>query len=108
MSANATPEFREQEVQTRYSELRGMAYLPEDMLGLYVAAPLKRTWRQELFDEETGEVTSVDRSELIAAAGTKIDDDLLARIQFHLQAGDISCVEVTNQLRQGEERTPMG
>lgn len=108
MQANATPESRDQEVPTRYSERRGLAYLPEDMLGLYVAAPLKRTWRQDLFDEETGAVTSVDRSELIAAAGTKIDDDLLTRIQFHLQAGDITCVEVTNQLRLGEERTAFG
>lgn len=108
MNANATPEPRDQEVQTRYSERRGLAYLPEDMLGLYVAAPLKRTWQQELFDDETGEVISVDRSELIAAAGTKIDDDLLTRIQFHLQAGDITCVEVTNQLRLGEERAAYG
>lgn len=108
MNANATPDPRDQGVQTRYSERRGLAYLPEDMLGLYVAAPLKRKWSQELFDDETGEVIFVDRSELIAAAGTKIDDDLLTRIQFHLQAGDITCVEVTNQLRLGEERAAYG
>lgn len=108
MNANATSEPLDQEVQTRYSERRGLAYLPEDMLGHYVAAPLKRTWQQELFDDETGEVIFVDRSELIAAAGTKIDDDLLTRIQFHLQAGDITCVEVTNQLRLGEERAAYG
>ena len=108
MNANETLESMNPVVQTRYNECRGMAYLPEDMRGLYVAAPLKRTWKQDLFDEETGEVTSVDRSELIAAAGTKIDDDLLGRIQFHMQAGDISGVEVTNQLRLGEERTAFG
>lgn len=87
------------EINTRFNETRFVTNSPEEMRGLYLASTLKRTWTEDFLDEETGNVISVDRSELVADLGTKIDGDLMARIQFHLQAGDIKQVEVSTQQR---------
>ena len=87
------------EINTRFNETRFVTSSPEEMRGLYLASTLKRTWTDDYLDEETGNVISVDRSEVVAQLGDKIDGDLMARIQFHLQAGDIKQVEVSTQQR---------
>ena len=87
------------EINTRFNETRFVTSSPEEMRGLYLASTLKRTWTEDFTDDETGEVVSVNRSEVVAELGDKIDGDLMARIQFHLQAGDIKQVEVSTQQR---------
>ena len=69
------------------------------MLGKYVAQTVSRKWNEDFVDEETGEVASIGRSEWVASRGAWIDQDLLSKITFHLQAGDIQEVEVSNQKR---------
>lgn len=73
--------------------------LPEMMVGMYAAEDIRRHWTEDLTDDETGELVSVDRSELVLERGTLIDSDVASRLAFHLQAGDISRVAVTDVQR---------
>lgn len=88
-------------IQTRKDEIRFFTNKPEEMLGKYLAKRLLRTWQEDFVDNDTGEVVSIDRNEIIADRGQLITGDLLAVIRFHLQSGDISEVEVSNQKREG-------
>lgn len=88
-------------IRTRKNEIRFVTNKPEEMLQKYLAKRLLRTWQEDFVDNDTGEVVSIDRNEIIADRGQLITGDLLAVIQFHLEAGDISEVEVSNQRREG-------
>ena len=67
----------------------------------YLAKRLLRTWLEDFVDEDTGKVVTIDRNELIYDKGTKLGNDELTVINFHLQAGDIEEVLVSNQQRTG-------
>ena len=70
------------------------------MHGKYLANRVCKKWKEDFVDEETGEVVSVDRTELLVERGGLVEGDLFAKLQFYLQAGDISYVEVSNQRRE--------
>lgn len=65
---------------------------PKVLLFKYLVKPLRRTWNEDFTDEDTGEVVSIERSELVADVG-QIGQDELQQITFALQAGDIKEVE---------------
>lgn len=94
-----TDTLRVRGVNTRRNERRFVTDSPAEMRDLFLASPLRREWKEDFIDETTGETVTVERSEIIAQSGAKIDDNLLCRIQFHLQAGDIAGVEVSTQQR---------
>lgn len=73
--------------------------LPEMMVGMYAAEDVRRHWTEEVVDQDAGEVIPVDRSELVLERGTLIDADVASRLAFHLQAGDIKEVAVTDVQR---------
>lgn len=87
-------------IETRKTEVRFSTSDSAEMLGKFLAKDLLRCWQVDFLDEDTGQVIIVDRNELIAQTGQLIEGDLLSRINFHLQAGDISKVEVSNQRRE--------
>lgn len=70
--------------------------LPEMMVGFYTAEDVRRRWTEDFVDSDTGTVTSAERSELILERGTYIDADVASSLSFHIQAGDIDGVEVTD------------
>ncbi|NCB44017.1 MAG: RNA polymerase subunit sigma [Clostridia bacterium] len=87
--------------QTRHSEIRQATSDPNVMLGLYIAAPVYKTWIEDFVDEVSGEVVSIDRKELLFSVGQYISADLLANIMFYQNSGDItSPIEVSNQKRE--------
>lgn len=86
-------------LETRNSEIKIFTSNPAEMLGKYIAQRVTRTWFEDFIDEDTKEVVTIPRHELIAESGLFIDQDLLAELQFHLQAGEIDSVEVSNQRR---------
>lgn len=92
---------KKETVQTRLNEVRTTTDNLADMLGQYAARHITRTWIEDFIDEDTGEIVSLDRNEVIVLAGTYIDADIAARISFHQLAGDIVNVEISNQMRQG-------
>lgn len=82
--------------------------LPEMMVGMYAAEDIRRHWTEDMVDEDAGEVIPCDRSELIIERGTLIDADIASRLAFHLQAGDIKEVAVTDVQRTARLYGPGG
>lgn len=70
--------------------------LPEMMIGYYTAEDIRRRWSEDFTDTDSGEVHTMERSELIVERGTYIDADVASSLSFHIQAGDIPAVEVTD------------
>ena len=89
---NLKPKFNEDIFET--SEL-------EKMQGKYLAEPLFRVWNEEFVNEDTSEVTSIERREIILDRGVLLDTDNLTKINFHLQCGDIELIKVSDQERSG-------
>lgn len=89
--------------ETRKTEQRYTTSDPARMLNKYLVHDLMRKWTEEFLDEDTGTVVPVERSETLYTAGTLITQDVLAAIRFHMEAGDIQEVEVSNQQRMGFE-----
>lgn len=89
------------EIQTRHNEIRMSTSDPQLMLGKYIAAPIYKGWIEDFVDEDSGEVVSIDRKELLFEVGKYIDSDLLANIMFYQSSGDITKpIEISNQKRE--------
>jgi hypothetical protein len=86
-------------LETRKNERRFVTTDTAEMNGMYLAETLKRTWTENFVDDN-GEVVPIERNEVIAQKGLLIDGNLLSSINFHLIAGDIKEVAVSNQKRQ--------
>lgn len=87
-------------IETRKSEIRTTTSNAYEMLGKFLGKDLLRTWKENFVDEDSGEIVEVDRSEIIGKAGQLIEGDLLSRINFHIAAGEVTEVEVSNQRRE--------
>lgn len=92
---------KEKKIQTKFNENIITTSNTDEMYGKYLVKPLFRKWPENFLDEDTGEVITVDRSEMIFERGTYLQEDELAVINFHLQAGDLSEVTVSDQKRTG-------
>ena len=68
---------------------------PEEMLGKYLARPVVKKWIEDFKDEETGEIVSVERSEVLFNSGTEITQDVLVKLRFSMEADGIETVCVT-------------
>lgn len=90
-----------EKLETRHQEQRFFASTIEEMKGMYLAKRLLRTWYEDFVDEDTNEVVSIERNEIILDTGTHLDNHNLQVIDFHLRSGDIKEVEVSNQERKG-------
>lgn len=88
-------------VQTKKNETVITTSDTSQMHKKYLANNLFRTWTEQYVDSDTGKIIEVERSELVLERGTYLDVDQLAVIQFHLQAGDVKEVTVSNQKRLG-------
>jgi len=86
---------------TRKSEIRYTTDDPRQMLGKWTVRPILRRWKEDFHDTDSGEIVTVERSEVIIDRGTYIDQDTLQQIRFYMQEGSVSEVEVSNQNRKG-------
>ena len=86
-------------VETKMDEIRYTTSDPKKMLGKYLPNSVVKTWVEDFMDADTGEVVSIDRTEVLFNRGTLITQDVLAQIQFSMAAGEITEVEVSNQRR---------
>lgn len=87
-------------IDTKMNERLETVTSEQECFGKYLAENLQRTWSEDFIDEDTAEVISIERHEVIELKGTYIDNEVLPRINFHLQTGDIKEVKVSNQKRQ--------
>ena len=70
---------------------------PKVMLEKWLAEPVLRKWTEDFVDECTGELVSVEHTEPIITTGTYCSQDIVQLITFHLQAGDIETVKVSER-----------
>lgn len=90
---------KKNKIETRKTEKLITTSNPREMLNMYLAVPLKRGWKEDFVDDDTGEVVTVDRYEIIADRGTLLDRSRIAEIQFYMQEGSTKEVTVSNQRR---------
>lgn len=86
-------------IETRKTEKRYVTSDPKQMLNMYLAKRVLKTWEESFIDEDTGETVNIERHEILFERGTLIDQDLLAQIRFSMEADDIKEVEVSSQKR---------
>lgn len=91
-------------VETRKDEVRYKTLDPSQMLNKYICTNVLKKWNEEFKDEDTGELVTIERTDVLYHRGTVITKDLLQRIQFDIEAGDLTePIEVSNQNRTGFE-----
>lgn len=66
---------------------------PKKMFEKYLPKAVYRKWNEDFTDEDTGEVVSIERKEIVCERGF-INQNKLQLISFALQAGEIQDVEV--------------
>lgn len=88
-----------EKIVTKKDEIRFFTSDPKQMLNKWLPEGITKKWTEDFLDEDTKEVVSVERSERLFERGTLIDQDVLAKINFYMQAGEIKEVEVSNQKR---------
>lgn len=86
-------------IETRKTEIRYVTSDPKKMLNMYLAKRVLKTWEESFIDEDTGETVTIERKEILFDRGTLIDQDILAKIRFSIEADGIREVEVSNQNR---------
>lgn len=90
-------------INTFRQEEKYTTSVPNEMLNKFLAKRIVRKWEEDFADEDTGEVVSIDRYEVIMERGEYLDQENLMTLNFHMSAGDITEVEVSNQRRAGFE-----
>lgn len=79
---------------------------PQQMLDKYLAESVRRTWTEDFIDEDTKETISIERSELILSKWTPLSQEAIQTIMFHIKAGDIESVKVTDTNFDSERSIP--
>lgn len=69
---------------------------PKKMLNKYLPHNVLKKWNEDFTDSSTGEIVSIERSQVITSSG-RITQDKLQEIMFAIQSGDIEDVEVCNE-----------
>ena len=86
-------------IETRKTEIRYVTSDPKKMLNMYLAKRVLKTWEESFIDEDIGETVNIERHEILFERGMLIDQDLLAKIRFSMEADGIKEVEVSSQKR---------
>ena len=87
---------------TKYNEEKYLTSNPELMYNRYFADNVYREYGESFCDDETGEVITVQRRELLFERGAQhINGDAIAKLRFYLSSGDVKEVAVSTQRRCG-------
>lgn len=89
----------QERIETRKDEIRYRTDDTRRMVGKFFASNVFKTWYEEVLDSDTWEVISIERNDLLFEVGKYIDEETAQSISFHIQCGDITDVEVSNQRR---------
>lgn len=88
-------------MQTRLNEKRFKTADTDKAMGMFLARHIEKTDHEDLIDRATGEITTIERVSRLMDRGTRITPETAMTINFHLQAGDITEFEVSDQQRLG-------
>lgn len=91
-------------MQTRLNETRFTTTDTDRAMGMFLARHIEKTTYEDMLDRSTGEITTIERVTRLMDRGTRITPDTAMTINFHLQTGDITEFEVTDQQRLGHFR----
>ena len=83
-------------VQTRHNEVLLLAKTPEDMFGMYAAENIYHVWNEDFKDQDSGEIVSVERKQLLFERGTYFDNRNIDTVRFHFDAGELTEALVSN------------
>lgn len=75
------------------------------MLGRITAECVCRKWNEDFTDQDTGEIVTIERNEVIVPNHKVLDQDDMQQILFYIELGEIKDVLVTNQMRIGDADT---
>ena len=89
----------QERTETRKDEIRYRTDDQRRMVGKFLASRVVKTWKEDFADQDTGEIITVERNDILFEKGKYIDEDTAISIAFHIQCGDIADVEVSNQRR---------
>lgn len=89
----------QERIETRKDEVRYRTSDRRRMIGKFLTGKVCKKWVEDFADQDTGEIISVERTEILFEGGRYIDEDLAQSIYFYIQCGDIEDVEVSNQRR---------
>lgn len=88
----------DEKAQKRYMRVKDIKVTetsdPKEMLGKYLAEWPKKTCTEEFTDEETGEVTEVQRTEVVFTWNGKLTKTAVSKIMFFIETGEIESVKV--------------
>lgn len=90
-------------IGTRKDEIRYHTADTSRMVGKFLAKRVTRSWTEDFLDQDSGEVVSIERTEVLFDGGSYIDNELAAEISFWIASGEVKEVEVSNQRRQAKE-----
>lgn len=71
---------------------------PKEMYGKHLYEAAVKKWTEDFMDDDTKEIVSVERKEVIMERGTYIDQDVLQQLTFSIQANEIDKVKVCNEV----------
>ena len=80
---------------------------PKEMVGKYLAEWPKKTWTEEFTNEETGEVTPAQRSEVVFTWNGKLTKTAVSKIMFFIETGEIESVKVCDMAFPDFQYEPM-
>lgn len=88
-------------LQTRHDEKIFTTSDLNKAKGYFTTNRVLRKWSEDFVDEDTNEVVTIERNEIILDRAVLLDTEALALLNFYFQSGDITEIEVSNQRRGG-------
>lgn len=76
-----------EKIETKKDEVRYTTSDPKRMLNRFLVKNVFRKWTENFVDKDTGEVTPVERNELLFERGSFLDKETISRIMFYMQEG---------------------
>lgn len=93
-------------IQTKKNEVVKTIYEYNDIAsanGMYINKVACKEWVEDFIDEDTSEVVTIERKEVLYDRGTAITSDLIPKLLFYFQSGELKEIEVSNQRRAAYE-----
>lgn len=93
-------------VQTKKDEVISIITKSEELAhsaGKFISKAICKCWTEDFVDEDSGEVVTIDRKEILFDKAKEITPTLIPQLLFHLQSGEVKEIEISNQRRAGYE-----
>lgn len=95
-------------VQTKKDEVVKTISKYEELphsVGMFANKGISKSWVEDFIDQDTAEVVQIERKEILFDKGTELTPDVVSKLLFYFQSGDIKEIEVSNQKRAAYENS---